>query len=64
MDLPQKIMYTTLFDHSFDFSKAHDKFMRVLTIIDRIILVFSYLHSFDMHALVYDKLLKVLTASE
>ena len=57
-------MCTTFFDYSFDFSKAYDKFMRALTIIDVIFLVFSYLHSFEMHALVYDKLLRALKESE
>jgi len=55
--LPRKIILTIVFDYSFDFSKAYDKSMRALAIIDVVLLVFSYLHSSEMHALVYDKLL-------
>ena len=64
MDLPRKIMWTTVFDHSFDFSEACIKFMRALTIVDVNLLVFSYLHSSEMHALVYGKLLRALIVSE
>jgi len=38
--------------------------MRALTIIDEILLVFFYIHSFEMLALVYDKFLRVFTASD
>ena len=64
MDLARIIMWTTVFDYSFDFSKVYDKSMRELTIIDVVLLVFSYLHSSEMHALVYDKLLRALKANE
>ena len=64
VDLARKIIWTTFFDYSFDFSKEYDKFMRSLTIIIVILLVFSYLHSVEMHALVYDKLLRALVTSE
>ena len=64
MDLPRKIMWTTFFDYFFDFSKAYDKFMRALTIIHVILLLFSYLHSSEIHALVYDNLLRALKAFE
>jgi len=57
-------MWTTFFDHSFDFSKAYNKFMRALTIIDVMLLVFSFLHSFKMHTLVHDKLLRALILSK
>ena len=38
--------------------------MRALTIIDATLLVYSNIHSFEMHALIYDKLLIALTKSE
>jgi len=57
-------MWTTFFDHSFDFPKGYNKFKRALSIIVMILLVFSYIHSFEIHVLMYDKLLKVLTLSE
>ena len=62
VDMPRKIIWTI--DHSFDFSKAYDTFMRALTIIDVSLPVFSYIHHSRMHARVYDKLLRALTASE
>jgi len=66
VDQPRKIVWTTLFDHSHDFSKAYDTttMMRALTIIDVSFQVFSYIHHSGMHARVYDKLLRALTASE
>lgn len=64
VDLPRKIMWTTFFNHSFDFSKAFDKFKRVLDIIDTIVLVFSYLHAYELCAHTFDKLLHALIASE
>ena len=63
VNLPRKIMRITFFDESFDFSKVYDKFMRVLTIVD-VLLVFSYILSFGMHALVYDHLLRALKISK
>jgi len=38
--------------------------MRVPTIIDIISLVFSYINSSHIHALLYDKLLRALTTSK
>ena len=64
VDMPRKIIYATFFDHSSDFSKAYDTFMRTLTIIDVSLLVFSSIHHSKIHARVYDKLLRALTASE
>ena len=37
--------------------------MRALTIIDVVLLVFSYIQSSTVHALVYDKLLRALIVS-
>jgi len=63
-NLPMKIMYTIAFDHSHDFSKAFDKLRRALTIISSFMFKCSYLHSFELHAQVFDKLLQALTALE
>ena len=64
LDMPRKILWTTLFDHSSDFLKAYDTIMRVLTVIDVSFPVFSYIHHSWMHAGVYDKLLRALITSE
>ena len=63
-DLPRKIMWSTLFDHTFDFSIAFDEFKRPLTLFAVSFVVFSYSHHSKMHAITYDKLLRALTASE
>ena len=60
VDSPRKIIRTTFVNHRFDFSKAYSKFIKELTIIDVISLVLSYVHFSQMHASVYDKLLRVL----
>ena len=59
-----KNMLTVAFNYSTNFSKAFDKFRRALTIISRFIFTHSYLHPFKLHAQVYDKLLRALTASK
>jgi len=64
VDTPRKIIWTTFFGHSSDFSKAHDTFMRALTIIDGFLPMFSYIHPSRIHTGVYDKLLRALTTSE
>ena len=64
VDMPRRIIWSPLFDHSFDFSKAHDTIMRALTITVVSFPVFSYIHHSRMHARVYDTLLRALTASE
>jgi len=43
---------------------AFDKFNRTLTLFATSLLVFSYLHHYEMHALAFDKLLQALTTSE
>ena len=55
--MPEKIMLIIAFDYSDDFSKAFDKFRRALIDIPRFIFRFSYLHSSELHAQVFDKLL-------
>ena len=64
VDMPRKIIWTTFFDPSSDFSKAYDTVMRALTLIAVSFSVFSYIHHSRMHAGVYDGLLRALTASE
>jgi len=64
VDLPRKIMRTTFFNHSFDFSKSSDKFKRALNIIDTIVPMFSYLHASRLCAQTFDKLLCTLMGSE
>ena len=64
VDMPRKILWTTFVDPSFDFSKAYDTIMRALTLIAVSFSVFSYIHHSRLHAGVYDRLLRALTASE
>ena len=63
-DVPGKIIFIISYDHPTNFSKAFDKFMRALTITPTFMLGCSYLHSSELHAQVFDKLLRALTASE
>ena len=63
-DMPRKIIFPFAFNHSADFSKAFDKFRRALTITPIFMLGCSYLHSSELQAQVFDKLLRALTASE
>jgi len=37
VSLPRKILWTTFFSYSFDFSKAYDKLKRALTFVDLIV---------------------------
>ena len=62
--MPRKIEWTTFFHYYFDFSIAFGKFKTALTLVATSLLMFSYLHSFEMHAKAHDKLLQALTASE
>jgi len=63
-DVPRKIMWSTFFDHTFDFSMAFTEFKRPLTLFASSFLVFFYAHHSEMHATTSDKLLRALTASE
>ena len=63
-DKPQKIMWNTFFDHTFDFSRAFYEFKRPITLFAPSFLMFSYSHHSEMHATTYDKLLGALTAFE
>jgi len=60
----RKIVWSTFFGPTFDFSMAFGKFKRPLTFLASSVVVFSYLHHSEMHVVTYDKLLKALTASE
>jgi len=64
VDLYRKIMWHTVFNHSFDFSKASDKFNIALDIIDAIVLVFSCIHAFELCAHTFNNLLHDLKKSE
>jgi len=63
-DMPRKIMWSPFFDHTFDFSMAFDEFKRPLTLFASPFIVFFYSDHYEMHAIIYDKLLRALTASK
>jgi len=58
------MIWTTLFDHALDFSKTYNKLVGVITAINVLLLVFSYIHSSLMHPLTYDMLLRALIICE
>ena len=60
-DAPRKIMWSTFFDNTFDFSMAFSKFMRPLTFFASSFVVLSYLLHLEIHVVTYDKLLRALT---
>jgi len=62
--VPLKIMFITAFTSFTDFSKAFDKFKRALTIISSFLFKCSYSHASDLHAQMFDKVLRALTTSE
>ena len=62
--MPRSTVLSNLPHYSADYSKAFDKLKRALCIIIVFIFMFSYLHLFEMHGQVYDKLLRALTASK
>jgi len=62
--MPAKIMLTTAFHFFTDFSKASNKFKRALTIISAFLFKCFYSHASELHAQVFDKLLRALTTSE
>jgi len=55
-NIPVKILFTIAFNYSIYFSKACDRFRGALTIISRFIFKCFYLHPFELHAKVFDKL--------
>jgi len=57
-------MWSTFFDHAFDFSKAFNEFKRPLALFAPSFPVFTYSHLSKMHATIYDKPLRDLTTSE
>jgi len=62
--MPLKIIFITAFTSFTDFSKAFDKLKRALTIILAFLFKCFYLHHSDLHAQMFDKLLRALMASE
>jgi len=62
--MPLKIMLISAFNFFTDFSKAFDKFKRALMIISAFLFKCFYLHRPELHAQMFDKLLRALTASE
>jgi len=62
-DLSRKVMWTTVFNHSYDFSKAFDKVKRMLIVFSVILVIASYLIFSKLWSQEFDKLLHVLTAS-
>jgi len=63
-DVPMKIVWSTFFDHTFDFFVALDEFKRQLNLFASSFLVFSYSHNSEMHVVTNNKLLRALTTSE
>jgi len=63
MDKPRKIMWHTLFDFSFNFSMAFTLIKRALIFFVMLFPVLSYQQACEPHAEEFDKILRVLTAS-
>ena len=57
-------MLSIFFDHAFDSFTAFGMYKRALTSFASSVVVFSYLHHCEMYVIIFDKLLRVLTASE
>ena len=62
--VPRKMMWSTFFDHTFDFSMAFGKFKRPVTFLASSFVVLSYLHHYEMHATRHDKTFRALMTSE
>jgi len=62
VDMPRKIMWSTFFDFSFDFSIALT--LRGLILFFVLIFIFSHGHACEPHAVEFDKLLRAVTASD
>ena len=63
-DLPKKVMWTTFFNHSYDFSMVFAKIKRILTLFGVIFCIASYLLFFELWSQEFDKLLHALTVSD
>ena len=63
-DMLGKIILTSVFDYSSDFSKAFAMFRRSFILMRVFIFVCSCLHSSELHAQVFDKLMRASTASD
>jgi len=60
-DLPNKITWTTFFNHSYDFFMAVDKVKRILIVFGVILVISSYLLFSDLWSQEFDKLIRALT---
>jgi len=59
-DLPRKIMWTTFFNPSYNFSKPIDKVKRILVVFGVIFVISSYLLFSELWSQEFDKLLRAL----
>ena len=57
-------MWTSMAHCSINFSNASHKFKRAFNINDKIMYLLSYLHAFELHTQIFDKLLRVLKPLE
>ena len=62
-DLPKRIMWTTLFTPSYDFSMVFAKVKRILVLFSVILVIASYLLFSKLWSQEFDKLLRALTMS-
>ena len=63
-DLPRKITWTTFFNPSYDFSMIFDKVKRMLNVFGTILVITAYLLFSKLWSQRFDKLLRILTASD
>ena len=63
-DPPTKIMWTTFFNHFYDFYMAIDKVKRIFIIFGVILVISSYLLFSNLWSPEFDKLLRALTVSD
>jgi len=63
VDKPKKILWSTFFAFSFDFSMAFTLIKRALTFFALILCMLSYCHACEPLAVEFNKLLRALTMS-
>ena len=63
VDKPEKIMWSTFMNFSFDFSMTFTFLKRVLTFLATIISMLSYYHACTPYSVEFDKLLRAFTTS-
>ena len=59
-----KMMLTIASNYSTNYFKAFDKFKRALTVFPQLMFKCSYLHSYELHVQVFDRLLRALMTSK